>query len=76
MQARKTEEIDLAMASKNRPGKMTTQELLRLFGPIDCNEGSENGTVGDPFIFVEDEDDNDDKSDNEMPTRIPMPSFE
>ncbi len=66
----------MAMAAKNRPGTMTTQELLRLFGPIDFSEGNEEEAVADPFIFVEDEDDNDDESDGEPPTRVPAPPFE
>lgn len=76
MQARKTSEIDLAMAAKNRPGKLSTEELLRLFGPIDWNEGHEDKIVADPFIFVEDEDDDDDQSDSGAPTRVPIPSFD
>lgn len=76
MQERKTEEIDLAMAAKNRPGKMSTEELLQLFGPIDWNEGNEEATVAEPFIFVQDENNDDDESDSGTPTRVPMPPFE
>jgi hypothetical protein len=76
MQKRKTSEIDMAMAAKNRPGKMTTKELLRLFGPIDWSEGEGDNDVADPFILVEDEDDNDDDSDSGPPTRVPPPPFE
>ena len=74
-QARKTSDIDMAMAAKNRPGKMTIQELVRLFGPMDFSEDGEGGTYTDPFILVEDEDDNDDESDGEAPTRVPAPPF-
>jgi hypothetical protein len=76
MQERKTRDIDMAMVAKNRPGKMTTQELLRLFGPIDWNAEDENDHVAGPFIFVEDEDDDDDQSDSGPPTRVPAPHFE
>ena len=53
MQARKTSDIDMAMAAKNRPGKMTIQELVRLFGPMDFSEDGEGGTYTDPFILVD-----------------------
>lgn len=77
MQERKTTEIDMAMAAKNRPGAMTTRELLRLFGPIGLSEGAEDDDiVADPFIFVEDEDGDDDVSDGEPPTRVPLPPFD
>lgn len=75
MQARKTSEIDMAMAAKNRPGKLTTQELIRLFGPIDWNAEDEGNPVTEPFIFVEDENDHDDHSDSGTPTRVPAPPF-
>lgn len=75
MQARKTSDIDMAMAAKNRPGKLSIQELVRLFGPMNVSEDGEDGTYTDPFILVEDEDDNDDKSDGEVPTRVPAPPF-
>ncbi|KPI36069.1 DNA repair protein RAD5 [Cyphellophora attinorum] len=43
MQKRKTLEIDSAMEKKNRVGKLTTEELLRLFAPIeDTNDGDED----------------------------------
>ena len=76
MQERKTTEIDMAMAAKNRPGKMTTKELIRLFGPIDWNEEDGEDAIAEPFIFVEDEDDDDDQSDSGKPTRVPVPPFE
>jgi hypothetical protein len=76
MQARKTTEIDMAMAAKNRPGKLTTGELLRLFGPIDWNEGNEADPIADPFILVEDDVEDDDQSDSGAPTRVPAPPFE
>jgi SNF2 family DNA or RNA helicase len=47
MQKRKTLEIDSAMEKKNRVGKLTTEELLRLFAPIedadnaDCDDDGE-----------------------------------
>ena len=75
MQARKTSDIDVAMAAKNRPGKLTTKELVRLFGPLDASEGEESGTYADPFIIVEDEEDDDHHSDREAPTRVPAPPF-
>lgn len=76
MQARKTTEIDMAMAAKNRPGKLSTKELLHLFGPIDWNEGNDDNIIANPFIFVEDETDDDDQSDSGAPTRVPVPPFE
>jgi hypothetical protein len=76
MQERKTRDIDMAMVAKNRPGRMTTQELLRLFGPIDWNAEDGDDHVASPFIFVEDEDDDDDQSDSGPPTRVPAPHFE
>jgi hypothetical protein len=77
LQERKTTEIDMAMAAKNRPGAMTTRELLRLFGPIGLSEDAEDDDiVADPFIFVEDEDGDDDVSDGEAPTRVPLPQFD
>jgi hypothetical protein len=75
MQERKTSDIDMAMAAKNRPGKLSIRELVRLFGPIDLSEDGEQGTYADPFILVEDEDYNDDKSDGEASTRVPTPPF-
>jgi hypothetical protein len=76
MQARKTTEIDMAMAAKNRPGKLTTRQLLRLFGPINWDEGNEGDPIADPFILVEDDADDDDQSDSGAPTRAPAPPFE
>jgi hypothetical protein len=76
MQARKTTEIDMAMAAKNRPGKLTTKELLRLFGPIDWNGGQTDDSLADPFILVHDEADDDDQSDSGAPTRVPAPPYE
>ena len=75
MQERKTSDIDMAMAAKNRPGKMSIGELVRLFGPIDLSEDGEEGTYADPFILVEDEDADDDKSDDEAPSTVPAPPF-
>ena len=69
MQARKTAEIDSAVDEKNRPERISTGELLRLFGPAMEREeasgaGGENGeqegvaggTGGEdePFIMVDD----------------------
>lgn len=76
MQERKTSDIDMAMAAKNRPGKLTTDELVRLFGPINLSEAEESGTYADPFIIVEDEEDDDHHSDREAPTRVPPPPFQ
>ena len=55
MQKRKTKEVDSAMEEQYRPARLTTKELMRLFGPImnGDEEGQFNGE-DEPFTFVED----------------------
>ena len=68
MQKRKDEEIEEAIGGAKRGGKLTTAELIRLFGPLQVDEVTgevECDGVEEPFIFVEDEAMMDDKSDDE-----------
>jgi SNF2 family DNA or RNA helicase len=63
MQERKTKEIESAMDEKHRPKKLTTRELLKLFGPIiegdDRGDGEDEGftCVDDPFVNANDDSD-------------------
>ena len=59
MQSRKTKEIDGAL--KNRPSKLTSEELLRLFDTVPSDQNP------NPFIIIEDDAENDDFSDGEPP---------
>ena len=56
MQKRKTLEIESAMEERNRPTRLSTRELLRLFGPVK-NLGQVDPEAcegGDSFIMVDD----------------------
>ena len=56
MQKRKTAEIESAMDERNRPTRLTTRELLKLFGPAKNPElGAPEGEgEEEPFIMVDD----------------------
>lgn len=53
MQERKTKEIDSAMEEKHRPTRLTTHELLKLFGPIVAG-GDRFSGEDESFTFVDD----------------------
>jgi hypothetical protein len=75
-QERKNSEI--GAANERRCTKPTTQEMLRLFGPLATGEDGEIIAEGEdePFIFVQDPfEQHDSDSDAELPQTIPARPF-
>lgn len=73
MQQRKTKEIDAALEKPLSAHKLSIKDLIHLFGPTGLDE--DGNLIGDPedepFIFVEDNSGNEDRSDGELPKVAP-----
>ena len=58
MQERKTREVESAMAESNRPTRLTTAELMKLFGPVQVDDDGPAAGEGmdedEGFIMVDD----------------------
>ena len=77
MQERKNDEI--GVSTERRKGKLTTRELLRLFGPLATNDEGEIIVEGEdePFIWVADplEAHDSDSEIEDIPRTIPARPF-
>lgn len=67
MQMQRAKNADIDKALKERPNKLPLAVLLQIFG-----QGEEDEGAPDAFIMVEDDDQQDDASDGEVPTRPPI----